>query len=491
MTGLELRLSKAEQEQVEYNSIKKLKGARFGIDSIIDKCSVKSKEEEVFNAFKCWLNIDQAGHEKLKSGCPDDIAASFASYVGALMALRHLPEEESKDSFFSSTKVDLRDSHPIPVNNMLEIYGRAVRTFTPAFTLEQVTSSYFEWICSTTASFLEEREATLLLEKVIIDGEEIKIDFQQHRKGNGKKASPTIDVTKYLVEKADKAPENLSDADFIYGQEHVKKEFAKITTIVKYKEYFTGLFDPKRLFNHYLLVGPPGTGKTTLIRSLSSRCGMYFYNIPCVELGSEYFTKTATNIHNVYREARKMVQEQKTPGVIIFFDEIDHIAKKRGRDNSREYDSLVTTLNENMDGSSSSPGIITFAATNVEEMLDTAIANRFKRLYVGYPADDKGVIGIHQAVIRKMEQYAHRKLFDSLEYSRILSFAHKEERYKSGREIERILRNVAIEKSLPLAGTGKYPLVTTTDLVAAYDHHEFEQQNTQNLAEPGVFIRTR
>ena len=129
---------------IEYSSIRKLKGVRFGIKDIIDKCSAKSKGDDIFDAFTDWLSVDAAGHEKLKRNCPDDIAGSMASYVGSLLALRHLPGEEGRDNFFSSTRVDMRDPHPDPVNNMLEIYGRAVRTFTPSFTLEQVTCSYFE-----------------------------------------------------------------------------------------------------------------------------------------------------------------------------------------------------------------------------------------------------------------------------------------------------------------------------------------------------------
>ena len=304
----------------------------------------------------------------------------------------------------------------------------------------------------------------------------------------------------------------MSDA-YIHGHDEFKMEFKKIAMIVRNRDYLSSLFSPRKLFQNYLLLGPPGTGKTTMVSTLAKECGLKFYTIPCVTLGSEYFSRSAANLNDVYAQAVREVEEKKEPGVILFFDEFDHIAKRRGYGNSSESDSLITTLNENLDGSSSRAGIITFAASNVEDMLDTAVVSRFRRFYIGYPQDDVALEGIHSVVIRKLETYAGRSLFEKIDYSEILSFAHNDERYKSGRIIDRILTNAALNKVIDGLNNGEFPsggvrgsasgtdrsftLVTSADLALEYARFNMESEQKINgsqkslSSELGSVSRTR
>lgn len=479
----ELIIAKADIENEEYPILRRLNGARFGLQEKVNRYIPKSDGAKIFDALKQYFLVQATAYEKLRKESNEPTPLCLATYLASLVGSSALDyQKDGRVSFFDNKRIDYIKSYPDPVLDSLEIYLQSMKNLGSSSTLESITETFFNWSLESSFSKLEESGSLESIEtkKAIIDGKTYFLELSEHRQKKGKKRKPSLDISRYVVKSAaENAPEGkqkpkISAAAFIHGHDEIKEEFKKITNIIKCREYFQSLFEPRRLFNHYLLVGPPGTGKTTLVNSLASECGLYFIRVPCVELGSEFFSKTASNIHGVYSSARQVINEGKHQGVIIFFDEIDHIAKRRGYGHSSEGDSLITTLNENLDGGSSQEGIITFGATNVEYMIDPAILNRFRKLYVGYPSGDEGVIGIHQAVISKMEAYSGKKMFSELDYSKFLPFSQREEGYKSGRVIEKILYNAAIKKALQSADKGNFRPVTTDDILLEYNHCQLE-----------------
>lgn len=491
--NLEARVTISDLRDEEYGCLKKLNGARFELEKSIARYSDKHDGQLVFSALQRFLQVQSALAKKLVPpvASPQDylgLATWIAAQegTGALGSTSPLLSSSSSLSFFENKQVDYRGSWQELSSSQLELYCQAMKQMSSSMSLEALTQSFFGW-CRTTASSTLQQFAShstlhvrLEKKKYVVDRAALMAVPEQE---------PAIDTEAIsFSQEAEhrRDEEKINEADYLHGLDHVRQELERVVRIVAHKEYLLTIFPAKKLFRNYLLVGPPGTGKTTLVQNLAVRCGLYFLPVPCVTLGSSFFSKTASNIHDRYRLAYRQMQEQDLPGAIIFFDEIDHIAKQRGYGHSSEGDSLVTTLNENLDGGSSKPGIITIGATNVEQMIDPAVLSKFHRLHIPYPQEDKDIIGIHEAVIRKIEAYAQRAVFAARDYGKILPFAQEQEGYRSGRIIDRVLHAAALEKVLQGAAGKRFELVTTSDIVHTYHLTHLEETSPPKGSPPST-----
>lgn len=128
-----------------------------------------------------------------------------------------------------------------------------------------------------------------------------------------------------------------------------------------------------------LLEGPPGTGKTTFAKAVASELSVPFAEINANALIDSYIGKTGKNIDKLFEEARSLAKSNGTP-VVLFIDEIDYLAQKRGGENKTAAEA-VPSLIKQMDGfSTSSDDVVIIAATNIKETLDTAILSRFSNI---------------------------------------------------------------------------------------------------------------
>jgi katanin p60 ATPase-containing subunit A1 len=138
-----------------------------------------------------------------------------------------------------------------------------------------------------------------------------------------------------------------------------------------------------KTYSSILLYGPPGTGKTLLATAASNMLGATFFHVELGGIQSKWFGDSPKLIEAVYSLARK-----KAPSV-IFFDEFDAIATKRGDDQSDARRSLLGSVLSSIDGFSgkaSKDFVLTFAATNTPWDLDEAALSRFgSRVYISLP----------------------------------------------------------------------------------------------------------
>ncbi|MEM1688021.1 MAG: CDC48 family AAA ATPase [Nanopusillaceae archaeon] len=141
-----------------------------------------------------------------------------------------------------------------------------------------------------------------------------------------------------------------------------------------------GIEPPKGI----LLYGPPGTGKTLLAKAVANEAGANFIAIKGPEIFSKWFGESEKLIREIFRKARQVAP------TIIFFDEIDSIAPRRGYYmNTRAVDSIVNQLLTELDGISSRGDVVVIAATNRPDMIDPALLRpgRIDRIIYVPPPD--------------------------------------------------------------------------------------------------------
>jgi transitional endoplasmic reticulum ATPase len=143
-----------------------------------------------------------------------------------------------------------------------------------------------------------------------------------------------------------------------------------------------------------LMTGPPGTGKTLLAKAVSSETESHFYSIAGPEIMSKYYGESEKQIRDIFEEA------QKNAPAIIFIDEIDSIAPKRGEGKDQHEKRIVAQLLTLMDGLSSRGQVVVMAATNRPDDIDEALRRpgRFDREIKILPPQEDGrkeILQIH------------------------------------------------------------------------------------------------
>ncbi|KAJ9056751.1 peroxisomal assembly protein [Entomophthora muscae] len=152
-----------------------------------------------------------------------------------------------------------------------------------------------------------------------------------------------------------------------------------------------------------LLYGPPGTGKTLLAKAVATSCALNFFSVKGPELLNMYIGESEANVRRVFQKARD------AKPCVIFFDELDSVAPKRGEqgDSGGVMDRIVSQLLAELDGmgdGGSVGEVFVIGATNRPDLLDPALLRpgRFdKMLYLGVSQDHGSQLNIIQALTRK------------------------------------------------------------------------------------------
>ncbi|KAG7096646.1 peroxisomal assembly protein [Marasmius oreades] len=152
-----------------------------------------------------------------------------------------------------------------------------------------------------------------------------------------------------------------------------------------------------------LLYGPPGTGKTLIAKAVATSFSLNFFSVKGPELLNMYIGESEANVRRVFQRARD------AKPCVVFFDELDSIAPKRGNqgDSGGVMDRIVSQLLAELDGASGGSGsadVFVIGATNRPDLLDPALLRpgRFDRmLYLGVSQTHEAQVNIMEALTRK------------------------------------------------------------------------------------------
>lgn len=226
-----------------------------------------------------------------------------------------------------------------------------------------------------------------------------------------------------------KSSEGIKFSD-VAGEDEAKENLTEIVEYLhnpdKYKEI--GASMPKGI----LLVGPPGTGKTMLVKAVAGEANVPFFSMSGSEFVEMFVGMGASKVRDLFKQAK-----EKAP-CIVFIDEIDAIGKKRdgqlGGNDEREQ--TLNQLLTEMDGFEGNTGVIILAATNRPESLDPALTRpgRFDRRVPVELPDLKGredILRVHAKKIR---------ISDNIDFNKVARMASG----ASGAELANIVNEAAL-----------------------------------------------
>jgi len=154
----------------------------------------------------------------------------------------------------------------------------------------------------------------------------------------------------------------------------------------------------------FIFYGPPGTGKTLLAKAIAGENNVWFYNINGPSILQGHYGDPEKTIRDIFEDARKNAP------AIIFFDEIDAIAPKRGT-HDPVMDRVVSQLLTEIDGFTPLTNVVVIGATNRIEILDPALLERFTRHFeFTYPKNKEEKLEIIEIHLRRYKPHLENGL---------------------------------------------------------------------------------
>jgi len=228
--------------------------------------------------------------------------------------------------------------------------------------------------------------------------------------------------------------------DDVGGLDKVRQDLQEsIEWPLKYADSFVRMgIRPSR---GILLYGPPGTGKTLLAKAAAKESEANFIQVKGPSLLSMWVGKSEEGVRKIFERARQVAP------CIIFFDEIDALAGKRGSDQgSKVTERVLNQLLAEMDGLEDLKDVLIIGATNRPDMIDTALLRpgRFDKILLVNSPDEKGRLNVLKIHTKKMPLGDGKKKFNDKEKEVFLKeFAKKTEGY-TGADLEGLAREAAM-----------------------------------------------
>ncbi|MCJ1479288.1 Peroxisome biosynthesis protein pex1 [Lambiella insularis] len=226
---------------------------------------------------------------------------------------------------------------------------------------------------------------------------------------------------------------------------------------LQYPTTYAPIFEqcPLRLRSGLLLYGYPGCGKTLLASAVAGECGLNFISVKGPEILNKYIGASEKSVRDLFERA-----EAARP-CVLFFDEFDSIAPKRGHDSTGVTDRVVNQLLTQMDGAEGLSGVYVLAATSRPDLIDPALlrpGRLDKSLLCDLPdLDDR--LDILRALSKKLKidsnlvnGHGSRKDF--------IEIAHRTEGY-SGADLQAVIYNAHLEAIHDVLGDHKGSVTMT------------------------------
>ena len=243
----------------------------------------------------------------------------------------------------------------------------------------------------------------------------------------------------------------------VAGLAEEKEELEEIVDFLKYPKKYVEI--GARIPKGVILTGPPGTGKTLLAKAVAGEAGVPFFSISGSDFVEMFVGVGASRVRDLFEDGKKNAP------CIIFIDEIDAVARRRGTGLGGGHDEREQTLNQllvEMDGFGVNEGIIVMAATNRVDILDPAILRpgRFDRKVVVGRPDVKGrkeILEVHsrnkklgddvdlETVARTTAGFAGADLENLMNEAAINAAAHNRQ-FISRKDIEQAFIKIGIGK---------------------------------------------
>ena len=233
----------------------------------------------------------------------------------------------------------------------------------------------------------------------------------------------------------------------VAGAEEEKEELKEMVDFLRNPKAYIDM--GARIPKGVLLIGPPGTGKTLLAKAVAGEAGVPFFSISGSDFVEMFVGVGASRVRDLFKEAAKVAP------CIVFIDEIDAVARRRGTGMGGGHDEREQTLNQllvEMDGFGVNEGIIVMAATNRVDILDPAIMRpgRFDRkVHVGRPD-----IGGREEILKVHAK--NKPLGDDVDLQQIAQTTAG----FTGADLENLLNEAAIvaaREDRAYIRTGRYP----------------------------------
>ncbi|MCD8069616.1 MAG: ATP-dependent zinc metalloprotease FtsH, partial [Lachnospiraceae bacterium] len=236
----------------------------------------------------------------------------------------------------------------------------------------------------------------------------------------------------------------------VAGLKEEKADLEEIIAFLKEPAKFTAL--GARIPKGVLLEGPPGTGKTMLAKAIAGEAGVPFFTVSGSDFMEMFVGVGASRVRDLFENAKK------NSPCIVFIDEIDAVARKRGTGMGGGHDEREQTLNQllvEMDGFTANTGIIVMAATNRVDILDPAIMRpgRFDRKIAVSRPD----VGGREDILRVHAR--NKPLGDDVDLKQVARTTAG----FTGADLENLLNEAAI-----MAAMENHPYITSADIQAAF-----------------------
>ncbi|XP_073838881.1 peroxisomal biogenesis factor 1 [Musca autumnalis] len=251
-----------------------------------------------------------------------------------------------------------------------------------------------------------------------------------------------------------------SDENKVHGLDSVT---SVLEEVLMWPSRYPKIFNMSPLRNQagVLLYGPPGTGKTFLVSKLAKKWNLRTISVKGPELLAKYIGQSEENVRNLFNRARS------AKPCVLFFDEFDSLAPKRGHDSTGVTDRVVNQLLTELDGVEGLQGVTVIAATSRPELLDPALlrSGRIDRLVECPLPDISARISIFESLSTTL------CLDETVDFA---YFAERTENY-TGADIQSVLTSanmIAVKEAIDNFGREKIPekiIIKQTHLLDAFN----------------------